>query len=254
MPLFVPSLTVDNVSHLTQDWQSTLRERAGKAKQSAMEQFLIASAEAGAASTLSGTHPNHNSVNNGNRSGSGGPAYGAGVPPDWEARRWSAAPVQPGLPASEYYGQPQPLAATTTTVPLAAHALPPRLLPQAFWEAEREARQQAAAARVAASSKRKASVSFKPAASSPTTKNETQRLWISWRPATPTNEAAAGATLQRRRTRWSRSRRRGLWRLAGLPRQPQPPLPRSSPPFHSTGIILTATAMSLLSFHPWQTR
>lgn len=182
VPLFVPSLTVDNVSHLTQDWQSTLRERAGKAKQSAMEQFLIASAEAGAASTLSGTHPNHNSVNNGNRSGSGGPAYGAGVPPDWEARRWSAAPVQPGLPASEYYGQPQPLAATTTTVPLAAHALPPRLLPQAFWEAEREARQQAAAARVAASSKRKASVSFKPAASSPTTKNETQRQSTSLSP------------------------------------------------------------------------
>ncbi|KAG5467791.1 hypothetical protein LSCM4_00875 [Leishmania orientalis] len=51
VPLFVPPLTVDNVSQLSYDWQSTLRERSSQAKRDAMEKFLIASAEAGAAAT-----------------------------------------------------------------------------------------------------------------------------------------------------------------------------------------------------------
>ncbi|KAG5493888.1 hypothetical protein JKF63_01720 [Porcisia hertigi] len=48
VPLFMPLLTVDSVSQLSNDWQSALRERSSKTKQKAMEQFLIASAEAGA--------------------------------------------------------------------------------------------------------------------------------------------------------------------------------------------------------------
>lgn len=55
VPLYVPPLTVDNISHLSQEWQSTLRERTSKSKREAMEQFLIASAEAGAAVTINAT-------------------------------------------------------------------------------------------------------------------------------------------------------------------------------------------------------
>jgi hypothetical protein len=186
VPLFVPQLTVDNVSHLTQDWQSTLRERSGKAKQRAMEQFLLASAEAGAASTLSASHTQHLPAAGamharGNlahgaaavpASGYGNTTMGGGVAAAYATSEWEQLcrwPVQqqPGLPANEYYGQSpqqQQAAAAVTSVPLAAQTSPPRLLPQTFWDAEREVREKEA--RVAAvAPRKKASAVSKPSAS-----------------------------------------------------------------------------------------
>lgn len=174
VPLFVPSLTVDNVSHLTQEWQSTLRERAGKVRQNAMEQFLIASAEAGAASTLhtgyaqAAPQPPLSVPFNttprllgampfegyGDYAVSGG---AAGAPAAWNATRWPAQ-QQPGLPSNEFYGGQPQLAhqqqqfyspAAAAAVPQGkAVATPPRVLPPSFWEMEREVRQEDA--RVAA--------------------------------------------------------------------------------------------------------
>ncbi|KPA82169.1 hypothetical protein ABB37_03298 [Leptomonas pyrrhocoris] len=111
VPLFVPPLTVDNVSHLTQDWQSTLRERSGRAKQNAMEQFLIASAEAGAASTLSSAYPRAAASGAADNMNQAANVFGIGVgaPADGgDPRRWPVQ-LQAGLPTSEYYGQPPQL-------------------------------------------------------------------------------------------------------------------------------------------------
>ncbi|KAK7200825.1 hypothetical protein NESM_000140900 [Novymonas esmeraldas] len=134
VPLYVPPLTVDSVSHLSLEWQSTLRERSGKARNAALEQFLIASAEAGAAaSATAAVSP---------------PLCIAGPTADEPRQRtWPPAPAQHGLAADEFYGQPVDHHAVRTGVPLAAYALsPPRVESQSLAAARGDVRQPQSAA------------------------------------------------------------------------------------------------------------
>ncbi|CBZ30253.1 conserved hypothetical protein [Leishmania mexicana MHOM/GT/2001/U1103] len=128
VPLFVPPLTVDNVSQLSHDWQSTLRERSSKAKRSAMENFLIASAEAGAAATAA--------------------AVGTEATSEWQ-RRASPAQAHQGLAVDEFYGR-SVASAAIANVSHSAHALLPRSGPQSFSEIERDVRQRSGSPRSAA--------------------------------------------------------------------------------------------------------
>ncbi|KPI86450.1 hypothetical protein ABL78_4481 [Leptomonas seymouri] len=184
VPFFVPPLTVDNVSHLTQDWQSTLRERSSKAKQNAMEQFLIASAEAGAAAALNSSNTQAAAPGmeyNGSKAAYASDAapatacgssaiIGAGAPSDWGGpRHWPTA-LQPGLPADEYFGQsqyqqqPRAPAVIINTAPLVVQASPPFILPQPFLQAGPKARQGAARVGAAVSAPQQARRAPSPAA------------------------------------------------------------------------------------------
>ncbi|CAG9581937.1 conserved hypothetical protein [Leishmania major strain Friedlin] len=149
VPLFFPPLTVDNVSQLSHDWQSTLRERSSKAKRSVMESFLIASAEAGAATTAAAVaaaapspplylaDPAATDVNPSDMcaGGCGGltvPAVGAEAPSEWQQRARPAQAHQ-GLAVEEFYGR-SVTSAAIANAPRSAHSLPPRSGPQSFSE------------------------------------------------------------------------------------------------------------------------
>ncbi|GET92206.1 hypothetical protein, conserved [Leishmania tarentolae] len=158
VPLFVPPLTVDNVSHLSHDWQSTLRERSSKAKRSAMEDFLIASAEAGAAATAAAvaaaaaaSSPPPYLADSATpdadpykmfTSGRGRltvPTVGNEDPSERQRRARPAQSHQP-LALEEFYGCTVP-PADTATVPLSVHALPPQSRSRSCSEIKRDVRQ-----------------------------------------------------------------------------------------------------------------
>ncbi|KAG5468604.1 hypothetical protein CUR178_01438 [Leishmania enriettii] len=148
VPLFVPPLTVDNVSQLSHDWQSTLRERSSQAKRDAMEKFLIASAEAGAAATAATAAAVAAGVSHFNMraGGYGEPldsAAGTEAPCERQRRanptqaHQSLRPEKPrGLSAA---------AAAVSIVPLAGYAPSPQPGSQSLWGVERGVRQRSAA-------------------------------------------------------------------------------------------------------------
>ncbi|KAI5686380.1 hypothetical protein MNV84_02951 [Leishmania braziliensis] len=155
VPLFMPPLMVDDLSQLSHEWQSTLHERTSKAKQDAVEKFLIASAEAGAASTeatvaaaaslpplcLAG------SVvlgENSNMYASGCaeprvPAVGAEASFERQGCNTSTQAHQ-GLALQEFYGG-SVASAAIPSVSLSAYAIPPRSGPRSFLEIERDVQQ-----------------------------------------------------------------------------------------------------------------
>ncbi|CAJ1992463.1 hypothetical protein conserved [Leishmania donovani] len=165
VPLFVPPLTVDNVSLLSHDWQSTLRERSSKAKRSAMESFLIASAEAGAVATAAAaaaaasspplyladptaTDVNPSEVCAGGCGGLTVAALGAEAPSEWQ-RQTRPTQARQVLAVEEFYGR-SVASAAVANVPRSAHALPPRSGPQSFLEIKRDVRQRSGSPRLVA--------------------------------------------------------------------------------------------------------
>ncbi|TPP40035.1 hypothetical protein CGC21_25945 [Leishmania donovani] len=120
VPLFVPPLTVDNVSLLSHDWQSTLRERSSKAKRMC----------AGGCGGLTVA------------------ALGAEAPSEWQ-RQTRPAQARQVLAVEEFYGR-SVASAAVANVPRSAHALPPRSGPQSFLEIKRDVRQRSGSPRLVA--------------------------------------------------------------------------------------------------------
>ncbi|KAG5491554.1 hypothetical protein JIQ42_01459 [Leishmania sp. Namibia] len=138
VPLFVPPLTVDNVSQLSHDWQSTLRERSSQAKRDAMEKFLIASAEAGAAAAVAaGVSPSDM------RAGGYGEPLDSSVraeAPCERQRRASPTQAHQSLRPEKPCGL-SAASAPVTILPLAGYAPSPQPGSQSLWGVERGVRQ-----------------------------------------------------------------------------------------------------------------
>ncbi|KAG5468193.1 hypothetical protein LSCM1_02169 [Leishmania martiniquensis] len=150
VPLFVPPLTVHNVSQLSHDWQSTLRESSSKAKRDAMEKFLIASAEAGAAAAsaavTTGVSPYGMCADDGGEPH--GAAVGAEAPSKLQ-RRAQPAQARQGLRREKPHGN-SVAAAAVSSAWLSAPALSLQPGPQSFGEVECNAQQSSGSSRSAA--------------------------------------------------------------------------------------------------------